>query len=183
MVVAALAALSDRDVAGGHRHRPRRRARGRRPGLPAARWRRAHGPVAGALGGAVTVLPAWETLPFERVSPETETMGRRLAVLHALTTPGGDGALPPPPRVIVSPVRALLQRMAPLGGTAPIVVGRGDQVDLDALLHELVAKGYRREHQVEYRGEFAVRGGSSTCSPPRPTCRCASTCGATRSTG
>src|SRR6202044_936382 len=41
----------------------------------------------GALSGAVTVLPAWETLPFERVSPETETMGRRLAVLHALTAP------------------------------------------------------------------------------------------------
>ena len=41
-------------------------------------------PVVGALAGPVTVLPAWETLPFERVSPETETMGRRLAVLHAL---------------------------------------------------------------------------------------------------
>ena len=37
----------------------------------------------------VAVLPAWETLPFERVSPEVETMGRRLAVLHALT--GGAG--------------------------------------------------------------------------------------------
>ena len=38
-------------------------------------------PVIGALAGPVTVLPAWETLPFERVSPEIETMGRRLAVL------------------------------------------------------------------------------------------------------
>ena len=42
---------------------------------------------------------------------------------------------------------------------APVVVGRGDQVDLDALLHGLVDTGYRREHQVEHRGEFAVRGG------------------------
>ena len=41
--------------------------------------------IVGALRGPVVVLPAWETLPFERVSPETETMGRRLAVLHALT--------------------------------------------------------------------------------------------------
>src|SRR5580700_9494636 len=67
------------------------------------------GPVVGALGGPVVVLPAWETLPFERVSPETETMGRRLAVLHAVT-----GALEPDllpaPRVIVAPVRAVLQR-------------------------------------------------------------------------
>src|ERR1700691_5703467 len=70
------------------------------------------GSVAGALTGPVVVLPAWETLPFERVSPETETMGRRLAVLHALTgTP--DSSLPPPPRVIVAPVRALLQRLGP----------------------------------------------------------------------
>ena len=35
------------------------------------------GGVVGTLSGAVTVLPAWETLPFERVSPETETIGRR----------------------------------------------------------------------------------------------------------
>ena len=30
---------------------------------------------------------------------------------------------------------------------------------MDALLHQLVDRGYRREHQVEHRGEFAVRGG------------------------
>src|ERR1700733_7097797 len=29
-----------------------------------------NGTCVGALGGAVTILPAWETLPFERVSPE-----------------------------------------------------------------------------------------------------------------
>ena len=116
------------------------------------------GPVVGALAGPVTVLPAWETLPFERVSPETETMGRRLAVLHALTaTP--DPALPPPPRVIVAPVRALLQRLGPLEGTAPVVIRPGQQVDVAELLPQLVAMGYRREHQVEHRGEFAVRGG------------------------
>jgi transcription-repair coupling factor (superfamily II helicase) len=114
--------------------------------------------LAGALGGPVVVLPAWETLPFERVSPETETMGRRLALLHALTAEHDD-ALPAPPRVIVTPVRALLQRLGPLTGTAPLAMRPGQQVDVDALLRELVAKGYRREHQVEHRGEFAVRGG------------------------
>src|SRR5580658_8874304 len=119
-----------------------------------------HGPgsVVGALAGPVVVLPAWETLPFERVSPETETMGRRLAVLHALTA-SPDPILPAPPRVIVAPVRAILQRLGPLGGTAPIVIRPGQQVDVAELLPELVAMGYRREHQVEHRGEFAVRGG------------------------
>jgi transcription-repair coupling factor (superfamily II helicase) len=111
----------------------------------------------GALGGAVTILPAWETLPFERVSPEIETMGRRLAVLHALTQPP-DGIVPSP-RVIVGPVRAILQRLAPLEAVAPTVIARGQQIESEFLLHELVARGYRREHQVEHRGEFAVRGG------------------------
>ncbi len=118
----------------------------------------AAGAVVGALSGPVTVLPAWETLPFERVSPEIETMGHRVAVLHALTG-APDPSLPVPPRVIVTPVRALLQRLGPLEGLAPLVVRPGQQVDVGSLLSELVAKGYRREHQVEHRGEFAVRGG------------------------
>ncbi|HEY6474641.1 MAG TPA: transcription-repair coupling factor [Acidimicrobiales bacterium] len=113
------------------------------------------GVVLGVRRGAVALLPAWETLPFERVSPEIETMGRRLAVLHSLREPGVSA----PPRVIVAPVRALLQRLAPQEASVPLVVARGQQVDSEALLHELVALGYRREHQVEHRGEFAVRGG------------------------
>ena len=59
----------------------------------------------------------------------------------------------------MAPVRALLQRLGPLEGTAPIVIRPGQQVDVAELLPALVAKGYRREHQVEHRGEFAVRGG------------------------
>jgi transcription-repair coupling factor (superfamily II helicase) len=116
------------------------------------------GPLVGALEDPVALLPAWETLPFERVSPETETMGRRLAVLHAVAH-GDDATLPPPPKVVVAPVRALLQRLGPLEDSAPIVIHPGEHVEVDALLPALVAKGYRREHQVEHRGEFAVRGG------------------------
>ena len=126
--------------------------------LLAAEEDAAAGEVMGGLTGAVAVLPAWETLPFERVSPEIETMGRRLALLHALTA-GAGGTLPAPPRVVVAPVRALLQRLGPLEGTAPLVIRRGERVEEGSLLPELVSRGYRREHQVEHRGEFAVRGG------------------------
>jgi transcription-repair coupling factor (superfamily II helicase) len=109
--------------------------------------------------GTVALLPAWETLPFERVSPEVETMGRRSAVLWSLGHPD-DPALPPAPRVLVAPVRALLQRLPPVGPeSAPVVVRRGEQVSTDDLLTRLVSMGYRREHQVEHRGELAVRGG------------------------
>ena len=40
----------------------------------------------------------------------------------------------------------------------PIVVKAGSQVDRDVLVEQLVTMGYRREYQVEARGELAVRG-------------------------
>jgi transcription-repair coupling factor (superfamily II helicase) len=107
----------------------------------------------------VAVFPAWETLPFERVSPAPETMGRRLELmwrLRRLRDGAGDAGVP---AVIVSPVRALLQRLGPhVEDTEPLQVARGSQVDAEALVEDLVRLGYRREYQVEHRGELAVRG-------------------------
>jgi transcription-repair coupling factor (superfamily II helicase) len=116
--------------------------------------------VIGSVGGSVAVLPAWETLPFERVSPEVETMGRRLAILWGLAELESDKDIPAPPRVIVAPIRALLQRLGPSRDHAtPVVVRPGQEIQVDELIAQLVGAGYRREHQVEHRGEIAVRGG------------------------
>jgi transcription-repair coupling factor (superfamily II helicase) len=102
---------------------------------------------------AVEWFPAWETLPFERVSPSTETMGRRMRVMWRLADPARS------PRVIVAPIRALLQRLGPhVEDTEPVIVGAGDTIDSTQLVDELVGWGYRREYQVEHRGEVAVRG-------------------------
>jgi transcription-repair coupling factor (superfamily II helicase) len=61
--------------------------------------------------------------------------------------------------VIVAPVRALVQRLGPhVEVVEPVVVRPGDRVDRDELVARLVAGGYRREYQVEARGELAVRG-------------------------
>ncbi len=101
----------------------------------------------------VDLFPAWETLPFERVSPAVDTMGRRLRTLWHLRDPQRAA------RVIVAPVRALVQRLGPhVADVEPIVVGVGDQVDPAELVDRLVLFGYRREYQVEHRGEVAVRG-------------------------
>ena len=103
--------------------------------------------------GEVELFPAWETLPFERVSPSVETMGHRLQVLWRLRS--SDRC----PAVIVSGVRALLQRLGPGAMTVePIHLRKGATLDLDALLAELTRFGYRREALVEHRGEFAQRG-------------------------
>ena len=81
----------------------------------------------GGGSGRVEVLPAWETLPFERVSPDVSTMGRRLRLLWQLGgggergRPGGDG-----PDLVVAPVKAVLQRLGPFRTAArPVVVGQG----------------------------------------------------------
>ena len=103
---------------------------------------------------SVELFPAWETLPFERVSPAVDTMGRRLRVIWRLRV-GGDQL----PAVVVAPVRALVQRLGPhVEAVEPVVVRRGMVVDRDDLLERLVTMGYRREYQVEARGEVAVRG-------------------------
>jgi len=103
--------------------------------------------------GSVELFPAWETLPFERVSPGVETMGLRLRVLHRLSDTADR------PRVVVASGRALVQRLGPgAGEQAPVRIGPGDEVDQTQLVADLVRCGYRREYQVEHRGELAVRG-------------------------
>src|SRR5687768_5056032 len=66
----------------------------------------------------VAVYPAWETLPHERLSPRSDTVGRRLAVLRRLSHPGGH-----PLRVVVAPVRSMLQpQLKGLGELEPVVL-------------------------------------------------------------
>jgi len=103
---------------------------------------------------AVELFPAWETLPFERVSPGVETMGRRIRTLWRLHA-GGEHL----PRVVVASARALVQRLGAHAEDAePLVVRPGERRDRDEMVEWLVAAGYRREAQVEHRGELAVRG-------------------------
>ena len=102
---------------------------------------------------AVDTFPAWETLPFERISPSVETMGRRLRTMWRLQSPDRV------PRVLVAPVRALVQRLGPhVEDVEPVVIRPGEQRDRDELVAALVGAGYHREEVVEHRGSLAVRG-------------------------
>ncbi len=100
----------------------------------------------------VELFPAWETLPFERVSPSVETMGQRMRVMWRLQS---DDA----PKVIVAPARSMVQRLGPHVDEAhPITVSVRSTLDQTEFVTDLVNMGYRREYQVEHRGEIAVRG-------------------------
>ena len=130
---------------------------------------------------AVELFPAWETLPFERVSPAIETMGRRLRVIWRLRA-GGDHL----PAVVVAPVRALVQRLGPhVEDVEPDRRhARARSSTATSSSSGSSTLGYRREYQVEARGEVAVaRLDRRRVSRRPPTTRCASICGATRSTG
>ncbi len=101
-------------------------------------------------------LPAWETLPHERLSPHPETVARRLSVIREL------GNLPPgSPLVVVASVRSLIQpvnhQLAAVEWAQLTKGGRGHS--LEQLIETLVSLAYQRVDLVTRRGEFAVRGG------------------------
>ncbi|MDQ3274034.1 MAG: transcription-repair coupling factor, partial [Actinomycetota bacterium] len=109
---------------------------------------------------AVVSYPAWETLPHERLSPRSDTVGKRLAVLRRLVHPDEPGMPPGPIQVVVAPVRSVLQpQVRGLADLLPVSLQVGDEVELEDVVRRLVAAAYHRVDLVERRGEFAVRGG------------------------
>jgi transcription-repair coupling factor (superfamily II helicase) len=116
---------------------------------------------------SVVEYPAWETLPHERLSPRSDTVGRRLAVLRRLAHPRKDDPAAGPVRVVVAPVRAVLQpQVKGLGELEPVSLHTGVSADLAEVTEALSAAAYARVELVEKRGEFAVRGGILDVFPP-----------------
>ena len=117
--------------------------------------------------GSVAAFPGWETLPHERLSPRSDTVGQRIAVLRRLAHPADPGEPNGPLTVVVAPIRSLLQPIvAGLGDLEPVSLQAGQVYELDDLLARLVEIGYSRVDLVTSRGEIAVRGGIVDVFPP-----------------
>ncbi|MFE6971597.1 transcription-repair coupling factor [Isoptericola sp. NPDC057653] len=115
----------------------------------------------------VAVLPAWETLPHERLSPRADTVAKRLAVFRRLAHPAPETGPTGPIRLLVMPARALLQPVVEgLGELEPVELHTGTTADLTDVSDRLVGAAYSRVDMVERRGEFAVRGGILDVFPP-----------------
>ncbi len=112
-------------------------------------------------------FPAWETLPFDRLSPFGPLVGERIATLFRLTQMAGQGpVLAGDDRghtraVLITTPAALMQRVMPWTVLAQhgFAVAKGDQLDLPVFREFLSVSGYRAVSQVSEPGEFAVRGG------------------------
>ncbi|MCW7986441.1 transcription-repair coupling factor [Streptomyces platensis subsp. clarensis] len=116
---------------------------------------------------SVVEFPAWETLPHERLSPRSDTVGRRLAVLRRLAHPRQDDPTAGPVSVVVAPIRSVLQpQVKGLGDLEPVSLRTGETADLEEIVDGLAAAAYARVELVEKRGEFAVRGGILDVFPP-----------------
>lgn len=118
--------------------------------------------------GSVAEFPSWETLPHERLSPRSDTVGRRLAVLRRLAHPDSPTAAGTDPlRVVVAPVRAVVQPIvAGLGDLEPVTLRTGQDVPFSDVVRSLAEAAYARVDMVTHRGEFAVRGGIIDVFPP-----------------
>ncbi len=99
----------------------------------------------------IELLPAWETLPFERISPSIETMGHRSRVIKRLQSKNK-------PKLVVASIRAAIQKISTAQSFEEIQIIVGGEIDQDELANRLVKLGYQREYQVESRGHFSIRG-------------------------
>ena len=125
-------------------------------------------------GERVALLPAWEALPYEGISPAPEVAARRADAVHRLRAAKG-------PFVVVAPALAAMQGLIPRSALARPRAGRRRRAAPDALAERLVDLGYARADLVEHRGEFAVRGGVVDVFPATPGVRCVWSTAATRS--
>ncbi|MBZ9812497.1 transcription-repair coupling factor [Mesorhizobium sp. CA7] len=110
-----------------------------------------------APGLPVLELPAWDCLPYDRVSPGADAAARRLDALSAMIAL----AKKPHRAVILTTANALLQRIPPaeLIEAQTFHAKPGNQIDMNALIARLETSGFERVPTVRGLGEFAVRGG------------------------
>ena len=108
----------------------------------------------------VAMFPAWDCLPYDRISPNPIILGQRLSTLARLCAH--------PPRILLTTVNAVWQRTVAPAAMADVTltIAKGQDLDLDRLLGFLARAGYVRVSTVAEPGDFALRGGIVDIYPP-----------------
>ncbi len=115
-----------------------------------------------APGIPVLRFPAWDCLPYDRVSPNPEISAARMATLAALAR-GWDR-----PSIIIATLNAVTQRIPPAAAikAASFTAKADTRIDPDELTRYLARNGYVRASTVVEPGDYAVRGGIIDIFPP-----------------
>ncbi|MBI1272855.1 MAG: transcription-repair coupling factor [Alphaproteobacteria bacterium] len=111
---------------------------------------------------AVLPFPAWDCLPYDRISPNASIVAQRIATLGALA--GGIDK----PHIILTTVNAVMQKIPgpEFAREARLDIHTGGRLEQAGLLAYLAANGYNRSDTVREPGEFAVRGDIIDLFPP-----------------
>lgn len=104
----------------------------------------------------IVSLPAWDCLPYDRISPSAPVMAERLRALVKLAA--GPSRRP---RLVLTSANAFVQKVPPPAAMrhAELRARSGARVDREALLAYLERNGYHRTSAVVEAGDYAVRGG------------------------
>ena len=108
------------------------------------------------------IFPAWDGLPYDRVSPNGVLMGQRLKALAELHS------APEKPRFILTTINAWLQYVPPPSyfSGASLSIKPGQILSQRDFIDFAVRNAYRRADTVRESGEYAVRGGIIDVFPP-----------------
>ena len=110
-----------------------------------------------APGIEVISFPAWDCVPYDRVSPDPEVESRRIATL-ARVAHAKSGK---PAFIVLTSVNAILQRVPPVAAVKKSAarLSSGSRIGMEQVIQRLESSGFHRTGTVMEPGEYAVRGG------------------------
>jgi transcription-repair coupling factor (superfamily II helicase) len=112
----------------------------------------------------VLQFPAWDCLPYDRVSPHAGVLAQRMTTLSRLATTRGHETA----SLLLTTVNAALQRVPPrerVSGQS-LSAAPGSVLGMEHVVAWLELNGYLRAGTVREPGEYAVRGGILDLFPP-----------------
>jgi transcription-repair coupling factor (superfamily II helicase) len=109
-------------------------------------------------------FPAWDCLPYDRVSPNASVVAQRMTALSRLARVKGRDK----PSVLLTTVNAALQRVPSreFVATHALSVAPGNVIGMAGIIEWLELNGFTRASTVREPGEYAVRGGILDLFPP-----------------
>jgi transcription-repair coupling factor (superfamily II helicase) len=112
----------------------------------------------------VMEFPAWDVLPYDRVSPNAGIVAQRMTTLSRLVRLKGNDK----PTLLLTTVNAISQRVPARDfvATHALSVAPGNVVGMAGIVEWLELNGFMRASTVREPGEYAVRGGILDLFPP-----------------